>query len=302
MTSSYPSDKNTVNLHPPIAAYIITAILGGTLALAAIRLFPTKFIPQDIYQNPEKIASTDTNNKFQVMQLSPGEHNFVVTAINKVAPAVVKINSDRILKIPIPPIFNDPSFEGFFGNEKSVEIPQFHYSGEGSGIVISRDGVILTNAHIVNGAENIKVTLKDGRKFSGTLLGIDQESDLATVKITANNLTTASLGQSQDLQLGDWVISIGNPVGSEQMVSLGIVSSLKYSDAAKSSKNLAWIETDAVINQANSGGALINQKGQVIGINTAMKPNPKTIGLVIPIEKFIAVKDKLAGGEDISQS
>ncbi|BAZ39620.1 peptidase S1 and S6 chymotrypsin/Hap [Calothrix sp. NIES-4101] len=302
MTSSYPSDKNTVNLHPPIAAYIITAILGGTLALAAIRLFPTKFIPQDIYENPQKIASTDTNSKSQVMQLSQGEHNFIVTAINKVAPAVVKIDSDRTLKIPIPPIFNDPSFEGFFGNGKSVEIPQFHYNGEGSGIVISRDGVILTNAHIVNGAGNIKVTLKDGSEFSGTLLGIDQESDLATVKINANNLTTASFGKSQDLQLGDWVISIGNPLGREQMVSVGIVSSLKYSNAATLSQKLQWIQTDAVINKANSGGALINQNGQLIGINTIVKSNRETIGLVIPIEKFFAAKDKLVDSESIAQS
>jgi S1-C subfamily serine protease len=296
MTSSHPSDKNTANLQPPIAAYIITAILGGTLALAAIRLFPTQFIPQDVFQSPQKVTSTDTNNKSLVTQMRQEQHNFVATAVNKVAPAVVKIESDRTLRIPIPPIFNDPSFERFFGNEKTPEIPNFHYSGEGSGIIISRDGIILTNAHIINGAENIKVTLKDGRKFLGTVLGIDQKLDLAAVSINADNLPIALLGKSQNLQLGDWVISIGNPFGRDQMVSLGIVSSFKHIDAKsnqKSKQKLEWIQTDAVINSANSGGALLNQKGEVVGINTAVRPDTKGIGFVIPIENVIAVKDKL---------
>jgi S1-C subfamily serine protease len=296
MTSSHPSDKNPANLPTPIAVYITTAILGGALALAAIRLFPTQFIPQDVYQNPQKVTSINTNNQSRMTQIPQNQDNFVVTAINKFVPVVVKIESDRTLKIPIPPIFNDPSFERFFGNEKTPEIPYFHHSDEGSGLIIRKDGVILTNSHIVNGANNIKVTLKDGRKFVGTLLGIDQKLDLAVVSIDTENLPTASLGKSQDLQLGDWVISIGNPSGRDPMVSLGIVSSLKHSDTNKSRK-LEWIQTDAVINPANSGGALLNQKGEVVGINTAVQPDTKGIGFVIPIEKFVAVKDKLLQSE-----
>lgn len=296
MASSHSSDRNTPNYQPPIAGFIFTAILGGTLALAAIRLFPNQFIPQDIDINPRTVTSINKSQQpVRVINATREQSNFVTTAIKKVAPAIVKIESDRTLKIPIPPIFNDPSFERFFGRDnqqRTQEIPYLHSSNQGSGVIIREDGMILTNAHIVNGADHIQVTLSDGRKLVGTLLGIDQELDLAIVNVNADNLSTVSLGKSRDLKLGDWVISIGNPFGRDQMVSLGIVSTLKHSDG-DTNRNLEWIQTDAVINRANSGGALLNQKGEVIGINTAVRPDTTGIGFVIPIEKFISVRDRL---------
>lgn len=157
-------------------------------------------------------------------------------------------------------------------------------SGQGSGVILSEEGLILTNAHVVKNAAKVTVTLTDGRTFEGTVKGSDDYMDLAAVRIkpSGRSLPTAPLGRSDELQVGDWVIAIGNAVGLDSTVTLGIVSSLSRSAAEVGipNKKVNFIQTDAAINPGNSGGPLLNEFGEVIGINTAIRANAMGIGFV----------------------
>lgn len=157
-------------------------------------------------------------------------------------------------------------------------------SGQGSGVILSEEGLILTNSHVVKNAAKVTVTLTDGRTFEGTVKGSDDYMDLAAVRIkpSGRSLPTAPLGRSDELQVGDWVIAIGNAVGLDSTVTLGIVSSLSRSAAEVGipNKKVNFIQTDAAINPGNSGGPLLNEFGEVIGINTAIRANAMGIGFV----------------------
>lgn len=206
----------------------------------------------------------------------------------KLTPAVVNISTTKTVK---PQQFNQPHtnpfgadpFGDFFGRyfQGLPQRPQ-KQRGQGSGFVISDEGYILTNNHVVAGADEIKVKLSDGREFRGELKGSDEKLDLALIKITSkNNLPLATLGDSDAIEVGEWVLAIGNPFGLSQTVTAGIVSakgrvigSGPYDD---------FIQTDASINPGNSGGPLFNAKGEVIGINTAIVAGGQGIGFAIPI-------------------
>ncbi|NER85250.1 MAG: PDZ domain-containing protein, partial [Leptolyngbya sp. SIO1D8] len=166
------------------------------------------------------------------------------------------------------------------------------------------EGDILTNSHVVNGADQVTVTLKDGRSFEGVVEGEDSVTDLAVVKIEADTgeLPVAPLGDSNQVQVGDWAIAVGNPLGLDNTVTLGIVSTLKRSSASVGipEKRLDFIQTDAAINPGNSGGPLLNQSGEVIGINTAIRADAMGIGFAIPINKAKEIKDQLVRGEAIA--
>jgi S1-C subfamily serine protease len=154
----------------------------------------------------------------------------------------------------------------------------------------------MTNAHVVDKADKVTVRLKDGRTFEGKVQGIDEVTDLAVVKINAgNDLPVAPLGSSSNVQVGDWAIAVGNPLGFDNTVTLGIVSTLKRSSAQVgiSDKRLDFIQTDAAINPGNSGGPLLNGQGEVIGINTAIRPDAMGIGFAIPIDKAKAIAGQL---------
>ncbi|NEQ33218.1 MAG: trypsin-like serine protease, partial [Leptolyngbya sp. SIO4C5] len=174
----------------------------------------------------------------------------------------------------------------------------------GSGFIIDPSGNILTNAHVVDGADRVTVTLKDGRQFEGTVEGEDEVTDLAVVRINAGSedLPIAALGNSDQVEVGDWAIAVGNPLGLDNTVTLGIVSTLKRSSATVGipDKRLEFIQTDAAINPGNSGGPLLNQNGEVIGINTAIRADAMGIGFAIPINKAKEIKDRLARGEQIA--
>lgn len=161
--------------------------------------------------------------------------------------------------------------------------------------------MILTNAHVVRGADKVTVTLRDGRQFQGEVKGADEPSDLAVVKINGNNLPVAKLGNSAEVQVGDWAIAVGNPLGLDNTVTLGIVSTLNRpsSQVGIPDKRLEFIQTDAAINPGNSGGPLLNEQGEVIGINTAIRADGQGIGFAIPIDTAKAIKDNLARGERI---
>lgn len=228
--------------------------------------------------------------------------SFVAAAVRRVGDSVVRIDTEKtITRRAIPdPMFEDPFFRRFFGDELLAPREEL-LRGQGSGFVIDKSGVILTNSHVVNGADKVTVTLKDGRKFEGRVKGVDPVTDLAVVKVEGSNLPTAPLGDSSDVQVGDWAIAVGNPLGLDNTVTLGIVSTLKRSSAQVGmvDKRLEFIQTDAAINPGNSGGPLVNDRGEVIGINTAIRADAMGIGFAIPINKAKDLKDQLARGEKI---
>jgi S1-C subfamily serine protease len=281
-----------------IASYVFTAILSIASTLLVVRAFPTQLISNYLVNTPEVQAVASE------VQFDNDSRSFVTAAVNRVGSAVVRIDTERTIATNYPdPFFDDPFFRRFFGEDIFPRLPQeYHLRGQGSGFIIDRNGMILTNAHVVSGADTVKVTLKDGRSFRGDVRGIDEPSDLAVVKIDGQNLPTAFLGNSNSVQVGDWAIAVGNPLGLDNTVTLGIISTLNRSSAQVGipDKRLDFIQTDAAINPGNSGGPLLNARGEVIGINTAIRAEAQGIGFAIPIDKAKAIKDALARGEKIS--
>lgn len=180
--------------------------------------------------------------------------------------------------------------------------PQRRYEsqGTGSGVIIKPDGYILTNNHVVRQATEIKVTLADKRVFKGRVVGRDSFTDLALVKIDADNLPVAKLGSSKDLRPGDWAVAIGSPLGLDHSVTLGIISALGRSVGDLKS-NVELIQTDAAINPGNSGGPLLNIRGEVIGLNTAIRSDGQNIGFAIPVDVARQVVDGLLAHGTVSR-
>lgn len=233
-----------------------------------------------------------------------GAHSFVAAAVQQVGNTIVRIDTERtVVRRPADPLFSDPLFRDFFGEGYMPGPREDHLRGQGSGFIIDGSGIILTNAHVVNGADTVSVTLKDGRTFEGTVQGVDEVSDLAVVKLKGvqGKLPVAPLGDSNDIQVGDWAIAVGNPVGLDNTVTLGIISTLHRSSAEVGipDKRLDFIQTDAAINPGNSGGPLLNAQGEVVGINTAIRADAMGIGFAIPINKAKTLKDQLVRGERI---
>ncbi|MFM8005888.1 MAG: HhoA/HhoB/HtrA family serine endopeptidase, partial [Dolichospermum sp.] len=246
--------------------------------------------------NPVTESLTKVAQKPSSAAAAIGSHSFVTTAVNRVGSAVVRIDTERTITRRNDPFMEDPFFRRFFGDSFPQQSPTEQLRGLGSGFIIDKSGVILTNAHVVDKADKVTVRLKDGRTFEGKVRGIDEVTDLAVVKINAgNDLPVAPLGSSRNVQVGDWAIAVGNPLGFDNTVTLGIVSTLKRSSAQVgiSDKRLDFIQTDAAINPGNSGGPLLNGLGEVIGINTAIRADAMGIGFAIPIDKAKAIATQL---------
>lgn len=216
-----------------------------------------------------------------------------------VKPAVVNISSTQTIKTPgVPsPFFNDPFFRRFFGDEFGfLEKPREHKQVSlGSGVVVDNDGYILTNNHVIKDAEEIKVKLSDKREFKGKVIGTDQKTDLAVIRIDANHLPVIKLGDSDKLKVGETVIAIGNPYGLNQTVTSGIVSATGRANVGIADYE-DFIQTDAAINPGNSGGALVNVKGELVGINTAIFSTSggyQGIGFAIPSNMAKVVMENL---------
>lgn len=227
--------------------------------------------------------------------------SFVADAVERVGPAVVRIDIERTITRSIPdPLMNDPFFRRFFG-PGMMQPYEERLQGQGSGFLISQDGLILTNAHVVDQADRVTVRFKDGRTLQGEVRGTDEVTDLAVVKVNGSDFPAASLGDSDQIQVGDWAIAVGNPLGLDNTVTLGIVSTLNRSSAAVGipDKRLDFIQTDAAINPGNSGGPLLNAQGEVIGINTAIRANAMGIGFAIPINTAKEIANRLARGERV---
>jgi Do/DeqQ family serine protease len=227
--------------------------------------------------------------------LSTTDPNFIVNVVERVGPAVVRIDSSRTVRTRVPAIFNDPFFRQFFGSEVPLPPSSRVQQGTGSGFIIQSSGLILTNAHVVDGVSTVKVTLKDGRELQGRVLGADTVTDVAVVKIEASNLPTVILGNSEGLRPGEWAIAIGNPLGLDNTVTVGIISATgrSSSQVGVPDKRVGFIQTDAAINPGNSGGPLLNQRGEVIGMNTAIIGGAQGLGFAIPINTAQRIADQL---------
>lgn len=203
-------------------------------------------------------------------------------AVERAAPAVVNIYTRTVVREPANPLFNDPFFRHFF----SERIPQQEriQSSLGSGVIISRQGYVVTNNHVIRGADSIVVSLQDGREALARVIGSDAETDLALLKIDLGDLPSITLNTSDNLRVGDIVLAIGNPFGVGQTVTKGIISAIGR-DSIGLSTYENFIQTDAAINPGNSGGALIDTQGHLLGINTAIfsqSGGSHGIGFAIP--------------------
>jgi len=269
--------------------YISLILVGAVLGALTVT---GKIAPPNLsVENPQpqlSIASVVATETPKIAKVPDANYNFIAEAVNRTGPAVVRINSSRkVASEPMPDVFNDPFFRQFFGDEmpRQRSPRQREERGTGSGFIINKQGDIITNAHVVEGAQNVTVILKDGRKLEGKVLGRDPLTDIAVVKVSATNLPTVTLGTSENLQPGEWAIAIGNPLGLDNTVTAGIISALgRNSNEIGVDKRVKFIQTDAAINPGNSGGPLLNQQGEVIGVNTAIIQGAQGLGFSIPIE------------------
>ena len=241
---------------------VVCLILAGVL-YEGHRVFPQFTLAEGAGLNGQEIDTLEQQNKAYER------------IAQSVTPAIVAIQSTQVIKVQQSPFMMDPFFRQFFGNM----LPQFGVPREqrehalGSGVIVSADGYIVTNNHVVSKATEIEVLLADKRDFKGKVVGADPQTDIAVIKINATNLPVVPFGDSGQMKVGDTVMAFGNPFGQYFTVTRGIVSALGRSlSDPRSDKLEDFIQTDAAINPGNSGGALVNVRGQVIGINTAIIP------------------------------
>lgn len=246
---------------------LIGAIIGSLITLSLAPAYFSHHLSQ---------KGQSATQEHRTIIYKGGEKSSIITAAKNVEGAVVNI--DTISRNS--GIFGgdfDKLFVPFFGGE----LPQ--KKGTGSGVIIDADGVILTNEHVIKDATEINVTLADKRHFKGTVIGRDPASDIAIVKVAEKGLPAATLGNSDELSIGEWVIAIGNPYGFTHTVTVGVISAKGRPIQEEDKVFDDLLQTDAAINPGNSGGPLVNLNGEVIGINTAIVPFAQGIGFAIPI-------------------
>jgi S1-C subfamily serine protease len=283
-------------LSKKLSVYLGILALGGGLGFWGSRYAkqPTAVEPSQVYPTTIPTQANFTNNSDNHKNI-----NFIAAAVQRVSPAVVRIDAARQISSNLPDNLNHPLLKRFFGNSNdnnSLESsPDQVERGTGSGFIIGSDGRLITNAHVVDGAETVQVTLKDGTTYEGKVLGIDSFTDVAVVKIAAKNLPIVSFGKGEKLTPGEWAIAIGNPLGLDNTVTVGIISALgrSSSQVGVPDKRVRFIQTDAAINPGNSGGPLLNSQGEVIGINTAIRADAQGLGFAIPIETAQRIADQL---------
>jgi serine protease Do len=262
-------------------AVLCSLLIGGGLAVAGL---PSSHI---------NLKLADANEGPSRVTMAP--------AAKRAMPAVVKISVSKVVKAPagmqMPEgMENDPMFRQFFGG-RGFETPRPHREGGlGSGVIVSPDGYILTNNHVVDDATDVRVTLADRREFKGRVVGKDAKIDLAVVKVEASNLPVITVGSSSKLEVGDCVLAIGNPFGVGQTVTMGIISATGRAGLGIEDYE-DFIQTDAAINPGNSGGALVNDRGELIGINTAIlsggSGGNQGIGFAVPVNLARQVMDQI---------
>ena len=252
--------------------FVQSVVVGLAVAFVLLYLFPSLYSTQ--------IGNGETRDQEGVVSYSE--------AVAAVAPAVVNVYATHIERRAIHPLFHDPLFRRFFG----PRVPSERRNNNlGSGVIMDQQGYLLTNAHVINNADEIQITLYDGRQSSAEIVGIDADTDLAVLKIDMDNLHVAPSSDSSRVKVGDVVLAIGNPYDFGQTVTQGIVSA-KGRDRVGITTFENFIQTDADINPGNSGGALVSARGKLIGINTAIISNSggsQGIGLAIPTNLALGV-------------
>jgi serine protease Do len=291
-------EEETMNRTRALWLTVAMVAAATTLVIAAWRL---PAVISELSYAAERGQSLANRELLASGQVGPAGFQAVAKALR---PSVVSINS--VSKIRPRPPRGQPfgqlpeEFRWFFGPdfERFFELPfpeEFAQRGLGSGVIISEDGYILTNNHVVAQADQIEVTLSDGRRFPAKIIGTDERTDLAVLKIDAKGLVPAVLGDSDAVEVGEWVVAIGSPFGLDQTVTAGIISAKGRADVGIADYE-DFLQTDAAINPGNSGGPLVNMRGEVIGINTAIASRSggfMGVGFAIPSNMAKAVKDAI---------
>ena len=275
--------------------------MAGVIALAAGGL--SWSVTAADSKNPKVDIKVDQQ---PIARENVAESGSYAPVVKKVAPSVVQVQvTERARNAPqpeMPEFFNDPRWRRFFGEQFSDPRrggmpPQFRHppqEGLGSGVIVSADGYVLTNNHVVSGADVIKVVLNDRREFTAKVIGTDPASDLAVIKIEAKELPAVTFADSSKVEVGDRVLAVGNPFGLGQTVTSGMVSALGRATLGLDYQD--FIQTDAAINPGNSGGALVDVRGRLVGINTAILSRSggfQGIGFAIPSDLVRSVMQQL---------
>ncbi len=257
--------------------FLFWPVLSGILVAVLL----LQFFPNLLATNTDAIDFREASRPLGgASALGPSSY---ADAVEVASPAVVNIYTQTVVKQKVHPLFNDPFFRNFFDAD-SIPQQERIQSSLGSGVIMSPQGYIVTNNHVITGADSIVVALKDGREAIAEVIGTDPETDLAVLKVSMSNLPSIALSQSDDSRVGDVVLAIGNPFGVGQTVTMGIISATgRHSLGINTYED--FIQTDAAINPGNSGGALIDAYGNLIGINTAIfskSGGSQGIGFAIP--------------------
>ncbi len=278
--------------------WVIAGLMAALIIGAAVGSAVTEITGRSLYRTGGGAVPIWVSTSRPVSAKSISFEAGFAPVVEKVAPAVVNIASSKIVRTPqdqMSPFFSDPFFRQFFGMIPNLPQRQMERS-LGSGVIVNSSGYVLTNNHVVSGANDIEVSLSDKSNFKATVVGTDPMTDVAVIKLKANNLPVLVLGDSDSINVGNFVLAVGNPFGLAGTVTMGIVS-------AKGRGNLGiegyenFIQTDAAVNPGNSGGALVNVRGELIGINTAIVPGSgggnQGIGFAVPINMARQVMDQI---------
>ncbi|MGB9494526.1 MAG: trypsin-like peptidase domain-containing protein [Azonexus sp.] len=269
-------------------------IFAQTVTVAVAILFVTSTLkPEWLPARPAPLTVSEAPATTTTGSDEPRSNDSYRDAARAALPAVVHIYTTQSVKKQRHPLLDDPIFRHFFGDRQDL-LPQRN-SGLGSGVLVSTNGYILTNFHVVDAASDIQVALNDGSTHKAKIIGSDPESDLAVLQIKADNLPAVTFGQMESLSVGDVVLAIGNPFGVGQTVTMGIVSALGRSHLGINTFE-NFIQTDAAVNPGNSGGALVDTKGHLVGINTAIYSQTGGslgIGFAIPVSSARSIMEQI---------
>jgi len=278
---------------------------AATIAVAAlfvVSTFRPEWLPSRAgAQIPLSITQPSSAGQMQVAARTGPAPASYYDAVQRATPSVVNIFTSKEIRVPRHPLLNDPIFRRFFGDQLPDEAQRA--ASLGSGVIVSSSGYVLTNHHVVEAADEIEVALADGKRLLAKVVGNDPETDLAVLRLDAENLPAIGFGSSDALRVGDVVLAIGNPFGVGQTVTSGIVSALGRTGLGINTFE-NFIQTDAAINPGNSGGALVDAAGNLIGINTAIfsrSGGSMGIGFAIPVSTAKMVLEQIVKSGSVTR-